>query len=53
VIGPGEILEGDAARRAWYQNCGIPRQLLRMWTKQRRRHDRTIRELETARATAT
>jgi len=52
VVAPGEVLKGEAARQAWYRNYGIPRQLLRRWTRERRRRDKTIRELETAPAPA-
>jgi hypothetical protein len=45
VVAPGELLKGEAARRAWYQNYGIPRQLLRRWTQAHRRADKTIRKL--------
>jgi hypothetical protein len=44
--GPGRILEGVKARRAQYAWAGIPRELLKQWTAQRRRQGRRIRELE-------
>jgi len=41
-------IQGDAARKALYQWSGIPKALLRKWTAERRRRDKTIRKLETA-----
>jgi hypothetical protein len=49
-LGPGEILEGAAARRAHYREADIPRELIRKWTAERRRQVKTIRELEMIRA---
>jgi hypothetical protein len=48
VVAPGELLKGEVARQAWYRNYGIPKTLVRRWTRERRRRDKTIRELETA-----
>src|SRR5262249_61192640 len=48
IAAPGAILKGEAARQAWYRNYGIPRQLLRRWTKGGRRRERTIRGPRTA-----
>jgi len=45
IAAPGELLDGEAGRRAWYRNAGIPRQLLRRWIQAHRRADRTIRKL--------
>jgi hypothetical protein len=39
-------LEGKAARRAHYRWAGIPRELLKRWTRERRRRSKTIRQLE-------
>jgi hypothetical protein len=41
-------LEGAPARHALYWWSGIPRDLLKRWTREWRRRDRTIRKLETA-----
>jgi hypothetical protein len=46
----GRILKGAAARRAHLKWAGIPRDLLKRWTRERRRQSRTIRKLETAAA---
>jgi hypothetical protein len=43
-------LEGKAARRAHYRWAGIPRELLKRWTRERRRRSKTIRKLETVAA---
>jgi hypothetical protein len=45
IAAPGELLDGEAGRRAWYRNAGIPRQLLRRWIQAHRRADKTIRKL--------
>ena len=47
-LGPGRFLEGAPARRAHYKWADVPRELLKEWTRERRRRSRTIRELETA-----
>jgi len=52
VVAPGELLKGAAARQAWYRNYGIPRQLVRRWTREHRRRAQLIQELETAPAPA-
>jgi hypothetical protein len=44
----GRILKGAAGRRAHYRWAGIPRDLLKRWTRERRRQSHTIRKLETA-----
>ena len=44
-IGPGENLSSAAARRAWYRDRGIPRELVRRWSAARRRRDRVVRKL--------
>jgi len=44
-LGPNENLTGAAARRAWYQDRGIPRDLVRRWSAARRRRTRTISKL--------
>jgi hypothetical protein len=41
-------LDGAAARRAHYRWSGIPRDLLKRWTRERRRRGRTIRQLKAA-----
>jgi hypothetical protein len=46
--GPGRILAGEAARKAHLKWAGIPRGLLKQWTRGRRRRGRTIRKLEAA-----
>ena len=46
--GPGRFLHGKEARRAYYRWAGIPRDLLKRWTRERRRRSRTVRELEAA-----
>jgi hypothetical protein len=38
-------LKGDAAREAHYAWAGVPRSLLKKWTAERRRQDRTVRKL--------
>lgn len=38
-------LKGAAAKRAHYQWAGIPKELIRKWTAERRRRARTIRRL--------
>jgi hypothetical protein len=38
-------LKGAAAKRAHYKWAGIPRELLRRWTEERRRRSETIRKL--------
>jgi hypothetical protein len=43
-------LEGAPARRAHYRWAGIPRDLLKRWTRERRRRSKAIRKLETAAA---
>ena len=45
-LGPGEWLEGRAARRAHYRWADIPRPLIRKWTAERKRAAQTIRKLE-------
>jgi hypothetical protein len=45
--GPGRVLEGAKARRAQYAWAGIPRELLKEWTAQRRRRGRIVRQLKT------
>ena len=45
--GPGRFLEGTKARRAQYAWAGIPRELLKEWTAQRRRRGRIVRKLKT------
>jgi hypothetical protein len=47
-LGPGEQLEGAAARRAHYRDVDIPRTLVKRWTAERRRQVQTIRRLEMA-----
>jgi hypothetical protein len=39
-------LEGEAAKKAHYAWSGIPKKLLKEWTRARRRRSRTIGELE-------
>ena len=46
-LGPGRFLEDAPARRAHYKWADVPRELLKEWTRERRRRSRTIRELET------
>jgi hypothetical protein len=46
-LGPGDWLEGAAARRALHAWADIPRQLVKRWTAERRRQAQTIRQLET------
>ena len=41
-------LDGVAARRAHYRWSGIPRDLLKRWTREHRRRGKRIRELEAA-----
>jgi transposase-like protein len=36
-----------AARRVHYRDRGIPRELVRRWSEQHRRRNKTIRKLET------
>jgi hypothetical protein len=45
-MGPGEILEGTAARRAHYREADIPAALVRKWTAEHRRQARTVRQIE-------
>jgi hypothetical protein len=45
TLGPGEILEGDAARRAHYRWAGVPRELIHKWTAERKRAAKTIEAL--------
>jgi hypothetical protein len=47
-LGPGEMLEGAAARRAHYRDVDIPPELVKRWTAERRRQARTIRQLQDA-----
>ena len=47
-LGPGERLEGAAARRAHYRWADIPRSLVKRWTAERKRQARTIRQLQDA-----
>jgi hypothetical protein len=46
--GPGQVLVGEAAKRAHLKWAGVPRSLVRKWTAQRRRRSKTIRGLEAA-----
>jgi hypothetical protein len=41
-------LEGEAAKKAHYAWSGIPKKLLKEWTRARRRRSRTVRQFETA-----
>jgi hypothetical protein len=41
----GENLSGAAARRAWYRDRGIPRELVRRWGAARRRRERAVHKL--------
>jgi hypothetical protein len=50
LSGSGRILRGAAARRAHYRWADIPRDLLKRWTRERRRQRKMIRKLETAAA---
>jgi hypothetical protein len=43
-------LKGKAARRAYYRWAGIPRDLLKRWTRERRQRKRRIQELKAATA---
>jgi hypothetical protein len=45
-LGPGEVLEGAAARRALYAWADIPPELVKKWTSERRRRVRTVRRIE-------
>ena len=47
-LGPGDWLEGAAARRAHYRWADIPRSLVKRWTAERKRQARTIRQLQDA-----
>jgi hypothetical protein len=47
-LGPGDWLEGAAARRAHYRYADIPRELVKRWTAERKRQARTIRQLQDA-----
>jgi hypothetical protein len=47
-LGPGDWLEGAAARRAHYRWADIPRALVKRWTAERKRQARTIRQLQDA-----
>jgi hypothetical protein len=47
-LGPNEILEGAAARRAHYREADLPRELVKRWTAERKRQARTIRQLQDA-----
>jgi hypothetical protein len=46
--GPGDWLEGAAARRAHYRYADIPRGLVKRWMAERKRQARTIRQLQDA-----
>jgi hypothetical protein len=50
--GPGRIFEGPIARRKHYAWADIPRDLLKRWTRERRRRSKTIRRLEAVSAVA-
>jgi hypothetical protein len=43
-------LKGKAARRAYYRWAGIPRDLLKRWTRERRQRKRRIQELKASAA---
>jgi hypothetical protein len=47
--GPGDFRHGAAARRAAYEDAGIPRELVRQWTAAHQRRAKTIRKLQTTR----
>ena len=46
-LGPGEQLEGAAARRAHYRWADIPRILIKRWTAERTRQTQTIHSMAT------
>jgi hypothetical protein len=51
VIGPGQILEGDEARRSRYRWADIPTELVTKWTTEHRRRSRRIEALKVVEAT--
>ena len=44
-------LQGNAAKRAHYRWAGIPRELIRAWTLERRRRGRAVRKLKAEKTT--
>jgi hypothetical protein len=45
AVSPNEILEGPPARRVQFASVDIPRSLVKKWTAERKRQDKTIRKL--------